>query len=93
MSIEALNATRRLLAAQFEELSDTWLPAAISLAVVEYGGTLIGPEDPGGPVEYQLEMLGVTGFGGSPEAAARQWTLNIARMCDPAEALEDAECD
>ncbi|MFB9149561.1 hypothetical protein [Roseovarius ramblicola] len=92
MSPDDLNTVRAEIAAEFEAINETWLPAAVTIAVIAYGGTLIGPEDPGGPAEWQLELIGVTGFGNTPAAAARQWTLNVARMCDPANALEDSEC-
>jgi hypothetical protein len=91
MGTDTLHRLRATIAADFELVNDACLGPVAMLTVVNYGGTLIGPEDPGGPAEYQIELLGVTGFGESIAAAARQWALNVARMCDPETALEDSE--
>lgn len=93
MSVEQLNVIRALVAAGFAEMSDERLPGAAREAMIEYGGTLIGPDDPDGPAEHQIEMLGVLGFGATVTAAARQWTGNVSRMLNPDADLEDMECE
>lgn len=91
MSAAELQALRAVVALAFEQTPDAALPAVLARDILVYGGTLIGPDTTDGPAEYQLELLGITGFGETAAAAARQWSHCVVRTLDPADALREED--
>ena len=86
-----VQALRTELATTLEPLTDAQVEAAARLLVIEHGGTLVSPQGEMGPLDYELSLLGITGFGPTLAAAARQWTHNVVRIANPELAWEAAE--
>ena len=79
----SLRAARVELMADIEELRDTELRMQVmDAAVIQFGGKLIRQQNGTnwGPQHAQIELLGVSGFGGTEEAAIADWCAAVTRM-------------
>lgn len=88
----SLRAARVELMADIEALADAEMRLQlVDAAVIAFGGKLI-PQQEGsnwGPQNAQIDLLGISGFGVTEEAAIADWCAAVSRM---EIALQEEEC-